>query len=339
MHSVAGNYFLENFLAKNSGSGRKYTEVYAKYLMRIGKQSLAGDVLEKQALTIGVGDLDDRLAMLELAQQMNPTSKRFELVCIAQYIQVPLRDRVVEEHRGEYRDLESVILSISELFNLATELAYPDIQLTCYLFATVPDKDVLKTWVDVLFGDFSFFARIGSGSIEKGLMMFVKNIYSVSEEVHSKAIWKRIEVVVAMIEYIHCQLVLSGRAAPKSWVVGELLESSMGISLNQIVEIYSKIVREMNIWLTKIPRSNEFSSDAILSKEYLESYFADTVVQKIQHALDERRSVREKKVLSILILLRNHIKVPNTGLEELIENLSSETSNEYRASLPTAEGL
>ena len=340
MHLVTGNCFLENFLAKHADSGRKYTEVYAKYLMRIGKQALAGDVLEKQALSPGAGDLDDRVAMLELAQQMNPTSKRFELVSIARYVQVPLRDRLVEEHRREeYRALDSLILSISELFNLATELVYPDIQLTCYLFVTVPEKDVLKTWVDVLCRDFSFFAKLGSGSIEKGLMVFMKNLYRVSEEVRSKTIWKRIEVIVAIVEYIHCQLVLSGRAALKSWVVYELLESDMGLSLNQIVEIYSKIVREMNIWLSKIPHSNEFSSDAIPSKEYLESYLADRVVQGIQNALHDRRVVHEKKVLSILILLRNHIKVPNSGLEELIEDLSSGTSNEYRASLPTAEGL
>ena len=339
MHVVSGNCFLEAFLGKHAGMGKKYAEVYAKYLVRIGKQSLAGDVLEKQAFSTTVGDLDDRVDMLELAQQICPSNKRLASLCIAKFVQVPLRDRLAEEHRDEYRDVETVLLSISELFNLATELGYHDVQLTCYLFVTVPDKDILKTWVELLFGDFSFWARIGGGSIEKGLMAFLKNLHQVSQETGLFSIWKRIEVIVAMIEYIHCQLVLSGRAAPKSWIARDFLGSEMGTNVNQVVEIYSKIVREMSVWLSKIPRSNEFNSDATPSKEYLESYLADTAVNEVRNAMDERRAVNEKKLLSVLILLRNHIKGPNTSLEELIGNLSSDHSSEHRASLPTAEGF
>jgi hypothetical protein len=95
----------------------------------------------------------------------------------------------------------------------------------------------------------------------------------------------------------------------------------------------------MNVWLSKIPHSSEFSSDATPSREYLESYLADTVVFEISGALKERRSVNQKKLLSVLILLRNHVDVPHSGLEELIDTISSAEPTEYRASLPTAEGL
>jgi hypothetical protein len=338
IHKAVSNPFIERFLASRVGEDKKFAQVYAKLLVQYGKPNVAGDVLEKLAISGTEYDANDRLSLLEMANEIFSTSRRYMLLCVAKYVQLPLLDRLVDQ-RLATDTVESGLLSVGELYKIAVSHGFRDIQLACFLFSAVDDKELVKTWASLLFEDFSFWTRLGSGSIDKGLEKFLHRMQFISVETDSFAIWKRIEVVVAMVEYIHCLLSLSGRTSITRSYVAEFLKKEMRYSVNQIVEIYSKIVREMSSWISKIPRNSEFSGDVTPTTEYLEAYFADTLVQISEDALKlAGKGLNEKKLLSVLILLRNHIKGVHGGVESLISELSGNAGDENKASLPNVEG-
>jgi len=346
IHSVYGNPFLERYLSKRVGDDRRVAQVYANFLVHAGKPAIAGDVLEKLAVsTSGMGDynIDDRIALLEMGNEIFSTSKRYMTLCIGKFVQLALRDRLANEggrnHDSESAILESELVGIGELYKIASKHGYHDIQLVCFMFSSVDDKDLVKVWASLFFEDFSFWTRLGSGSIERGIIKFLKRLYSISVEVDSFSIWRRLEVVVAMAEYIHCLLALSGRVShAKSVIAFEFLLDDMRQSVNQVAEVYSKVAREMSSWISAIPRNSEFGSDVIPSREYLGSYLADTIVSVVENALDDGKPIHEKKLLSVMMLLRNHIKGVHSGLESVISQFSGARGDmENRASLPNLE--
>ena len=316
VHAASANPFVEKFLASHLADRLEVGICYATLLAQTGRQQQAGDVLEQLALGSHTDfSIFERISLLEKANAVFSTNKRFDLWAIARYVQVPLL--LKEEEDNE--QLESQILPIGTMFPLTKP--HPELQLISYLFAPSSDAEIMKTWVKVMFGDFAFFRKTAvffpsSASspanriyVSDGVVAFLEELYEISSRIDSFDVWKKMDVVVALAEYV---CVMTG--APGSYVKNFLSEK-MQMGPTQIVELYMKIVREMSKWVSKIPKG--ITDYPAPSTEKLEAHFVDIILACA------RKDVANARIVSLLTLLRNYLKHDDPArVQILIDELS-----------------
>ena len=299
------NQFIEKYLQNRLAVNPTYSEVYAKVQARAGRANVAGDVLEKAAFGSKNISISDRIALLEKAQEIYPVHRRLELATIARHIQLPLseRDLVVS--------CSNSLLSVSDLHLLAKERGFFDLVLTCYLFVPVKEAEIIKTWTHWILSDLSYFSSAG---ILKG----IRNLHEISKQVESLAIWRKPELVAALLEYLACLV-----QAPSGWVAREFLIGTLRLSPQQSVEVYSKMIREINVWLVKIPSvKGDFTAPS------LETVRARLVDQVVALAQAEMHDMHLGQLQSVLILIKNYLKEENQfpALSQLIDKLGAQNS-------------
>lgn len=329
----SANAYIEQFLLARIESGKKvFVEMYAAILERTGRAQLAGQVLERAAFSTTTSwDVAARLELLTLANKVYPTQARFDLAMVAKYVQMNLLRRLENEEI-----LSQQLLSVSDLHAIAKSNDVHEVVLLCYLFVSVKEAETVRAWSNVLFSDLSFFVRNsdrffaaplpgvrGVSSVAAGIVRFVDELYAISKEVDSFTIWSKPELIAAMIEYLNC--LLEARIA-----VPAMLESTLKLSPQQTVEVYVKIVRELNVWLAAIPRvRGELTPPTV---ESVRTHLVDTVVAFAQR---KQHEISQNKLVSLLILVKNYLKSDHDELENLIHSLTKQNADKQTvASLP-----
>ena len=326
IHLAAGsNQWVEKFLAARLTESRVYAEVYANLLVRTGRNQAAGDALEKLAFNSNCGfSTHDRIQLLEQANAAYGSSKRFEHLMIAKCVQLRLLHSLEESKKAtsnELSEIESNLLSISDLHYYAKEFGCHDVLLVCFLFAHVKEAEVVKTWTNCLFEDFSFFtSRRGTTSVQSGIVAFLKELHAISVSVDSFTIWKKPELIAAMLVYIDC--LLSG--GKPGWVGSQFLQNTLRLGPFQAIETLVKVLREVNVWMAKMPHT---SSDYVSpSADTVRDRIVDEIISIVQiHEHD----LSSDKLLSLMILVKNFLKTDNAKVAELIGRLSA-TAQDHR---------
>lgn len=332
VHLVCGsNQWIERFLAARTMEGRIFAESYANLLVKTGRNQMAGDVLEKLAFNAKLDNfsLTDKIALLEQANAACSTSRRFELVMIAKHVQEPLIRRLADlSHEVEsLDDFECNLLSVSDLHLYAKQNALHDIVLRCFLFVQVKEADLVKAWTNCLF-DFAYFTHNRTGSVMSGILNFLREFRSVSETVDSFSIWKKPEITSAILEYIACLTECSTVS-----VAADVLVGIQKLSPLQVIECYTKMVREINVWMSKLPRvGGDF---APVSAEAMKDHLISQAVSFAEKS--ESRMASPEKLLTYFTLIRNSLTHEHEGVSSIIDRLSRRGDDGTRR--PTLEGL
>jgi hypothetical protein len=295
----ANGEYLERFLSPRLVLKSDYARVYAALMAHRGNPAMAADVLETVIKSAHGFSFEDRFDLLTYAYELSKTSKRYRSICLGKYVQEPLIARGVchEDH----------LLGVSELFTIAHSSNAWDIVLRCYMFTTAKESELVEAWTRAIFSNDA-----------KQLLL---ETHAVAVEVGSVAVWKRIETTIALAEYT---------SVSSGWnVAEEFLIGTMNTSVLNVVEMYVKIVRELNVWIQKVPRTGEFGT--LASSETMLHHLIDVVVDLIEkHPSDKGKS----RLVSLLVLLRNAAP-DHDRLIALIQQHTNESSAE-KASL-TAE--
>lgn len=309
--AAAANPWIEKFLVSRLHINRTFSEVYAKVQMRAGKASVAGEVLEKAAFNAQIDlPLSERISLLEQANEIYPVHRRLELTAIAKYIQLPLSQRL--------EGLEDTLLSVSDLHLLVAEQGFFDLVLTCYLFVPMKESEVIKAWTKCILSDVGFFSTVsgeaGTAGIVNGAAKFLRKLHAVSKSIESFSIWRKPELIAALLEYLSCLTQVQARSG---WVANEFLMGTLKLTPQQSVEVYSRMIRELNVWLMKIPKVQ--GNFAAPSLETVKTRLIDQVVALAQ---SEMNSMHLGQLQSVLILIKNYVKDEHPALVHLIEKLS-----------------
>ena len=332
VHLVSGsNQWIERFLAARTMEGRIFAESYANLLVKTGRNQMAGDVLEKLAFNARLDNftLTDKIALLEQANAGFSTSRRFELVMIAKHVQEPLIRRLADlSHEVEsLDDIERNLLSVSDLHLYAKQNGLHDIVLRCFLFVQVKEADLVKAWTNCLF-DFAYFTHNSTGSVMSGILNYLRQLRSVSETVDSFSIWKKPEITSAILEYIACLTECSTVS-----VAADVLMGIQKVAPLQVIECYTKMVREINVWMSKLPRvGGDF---APVSAEAMKDHLITQAVFFAEKT--ESRMASPEKLLTYFTLIRNSLTIQHEGVSSIIDRLSRRGDDGARR--PTLEGL
>jgi hypothetical protein len=248
---------------------------------------------------------------------MFPAKKRKETLSIAKYIQTPLLESVADE------ELRYQLLSIADLYEIASENGIHDIVLKCFLFVSGKEQDLIRAWTNVLFSDLRSFTR-GGRTVSSGVIEFLQTLYEISVDVESFTVWRRPELIAAMIEYLFCMLGVDSVSVGEEVLVGVIR-----LSPQQVVEAYVKMLRELNVWSSVIPKVK----GAEFLPPHQESLKTHLVNALVEFACEHKNEMNRHKLQSLLILAKNYIQRDDLGLNRLIEE--SETSNVARETLPS----
>jgi hypothetical protein len=314
---AASNAHVERFLVTRLGQDPIYGEVYSEVLVRSGRAQQGADLLERLALSSARNLLEDRIRLLDRSVVMFPAKKRKETLSIAKYIQTPLLESVADE------ELRYQLLSIADLYEIASENGIHDIVLKCFLFVSGKEQDLIRAWTNVLFSDLRFFTR-GGRTVSSGVIEFLQTLYEISVDVESFTVWRRPELIAAMIEYLFCMLGVDSVSVGEEVLVGVIR-----LSPQQVVEAYVKMLRELNVWSSVIPKVK----GAEFVPPHQESLKTHLVNALVELANKHKNEMNRHKLQSLLILAKNYIQRDDLGLNRLIEE--SETSNVARETLPS----
>ena len=324
--AASSNSNIERYLervVKKTARPTTVTQVLAQVLQRTGRGQQGGELLEKTAFGSAKLSLSERIHLLSEAQHMYPLTRRAELLAIAQYVQEPLMERIGSP--------ENALLGIADLHQIASDNDAHDIVLTCYLFVSVKEADLVRAWTNVLFANVSFFTATGNKHIQTGVLEFLADLHAISVKVNSTSVWKKPEIVTALVEYLFCMQLHGPRTIN---VAEEFLGKILKLSPQQVVETYVKMIRELNVWSSAIPRVRGATDLVPPSPETLRDHLVDVV---LSYSDAHRAEMMSQKLLSLLILVRNYLQsAKNERLEKIIESLSqnpSSSSNQH-ASLP-----
>ena len=309
VHEAKTNQFLEQWYAQ-LGSSMTIGESYAKFLVNTGRAKLASDVLEILANEAKCS-LSDRIRLLEAANGVFSTSKRLVSCAIARYVQVPLLNAVSKARLSCELELEDQLIPLPTMFAWMKQKGdYPELELTSYMFSPVADSEIVKTWIRALFRD--------NVCIDTTL----NELYSISVQIDSFDIWNKIDVIVALVEYIavsnddHIDCI-------------SFLQNRMKMNTTQIIELYMKILRESNKWISKVPKN---CLAKIPTNQEIETHIVDLILGLTRKGI---RDVERDRVVTLLILLKKYLKYDDDPLkiQGVIDTLSTHSSD---AALPPA---
>lgn len=310
---LSSNSFLESYLLSRHHTDSHIAEAYVRLLVRTSRASLAGTVLESLATsTEGSYSVFDRMQWLEEANTVYATSKRFTAWAVVRYIQIPLMLR-------SDLSLSTSLVPLSLLFDHLAD--WSELELVAYLLSPVSESEIVKTWIRVLFEKSlpnDFFSIDHHPVVRKNtdsLISFLGDLYAISDLLDAFDIWKKMDLIVAMAEYL-----LVANDNKESLV--DWLTTTARLTTTQIIPMYMKALREMNKWVGKIPKAN---LPRTVSNEELEAHFVDIILEL---ASSESLTIAEaERCMSLLILLRNYLKHQEPErVQEVIDQLATRTT-------------
>jgi hypothetical protein len=181
----------------------------------------------------------------------------------------------------------------------------------------VKDSDLVNAWTNVL------FAHLNVSRV----MQFMAHLYGLCEEIDSYSVWRKSEIVTALVEYLFC---MTGTCV---FVPQALLVNILRMSPQGVVETYVKIIRELNIWSEGIPRVGGATDLVPPSTETLRYHLVQAVVK---FAFQFKAAMVPQKLQSLLILINTYVQGGEERLTQLIDELGHSGNGEQHASLPAS---